>query len=46
VTRRCGRALRQMTFMARRVIHHLSTTIQLMRSLFRWKAASRKYAVS
>ena len=38
--------LRQSMFTARRAIHHLRTTLPLIRSLCRWKMSNRKYAVS
>jgi hypothetical protein len=41
----CAR-LRQFKFTARRAIHHLRATVPLIRSLFRWKMSTRKYAVS
>jgi putative nucleotidyltransferase-like protein len=38
-------AFRQSVFSARRAIHHLRTTLPLIRSLCRWKMSKRKYAV-
>jgi hypothetical protein len=37
---------RQFKFTARRAIYHVRATVPLIRSLFRWKMSTRKYAVS
>ena len=42
----CSAALRQTLFAMRRALHHLRTTVPLIRSFFRWKTASRRYVVS
>jgi len=42
----CRAALRQTLFALRRALHHLRTTVPLIRSLFRWKTASRRYVIS
>ena len=38
-------AIRQIQFVLRRSIHHISTNVRLIRSFFRWKMSARKYAV-
>ena len=37
--------LRQFKFMVGRAIHHLRTTMPLIRGLFRWRMSTRKYVV-